>query len=1024
MIPKKLILKGVYSYQEEQTIDFEYLTKAQLFGVFGSVGSGKSTLLEAISFALYGQTERLGKNDDLKYNMMNLKSSALFIELEFENYDGKRYRFTVSGKRNSKNFSDVRTFTRSAYLKQDNEWIPLPNSSAEPILGLSYNNFRRTIIIPQGKFQEFLQLGNTERTRMLKDIFNLSKYEYEFQTKALRTKNNQEKEYLLGKLTNYETVSKDILNIKKKELTALEQLFDTSKKELEALTNQEKEQAKVKELFGSLKLKNQELLKHQEQEQTILAQEKSLVSYEEVNAKFKDKLKRSQELETEKSSLEKELKTSQETRKQLEQQKLELETESKKIEKDLALIPKQELELKDLDLILKIKTKESEKEEKALRIKKGSKKVEETTITLKTEQATLTQLKTTKTELSKKQLKGSFETFSELKNWFTKFSILKKEENKKKNEVKELTSFTIDKKQTFLSSLSISGIEINAKTLQELVQSKEKERTVLETSLANQREKINEYKVRKELDKLAHAVKDGEPCPLCGALEHPEVLNVDSIDNDLKIEVEKLSVIEESIKNKSKELETIRFFENDLKINLTQIAKVEESLKEIELGLKTEQEAFKWKEYSIDEETKVNQDFERFKIQENEIKELISKIEKANERITLATTNKEKYSKAIVEIELAYHSIKTEIETYTKQLSRLKAIDFDNTDTIAKEVISRSQFIKETNSKSEQLAKQTIAVNQQLAVEKERLQSTTKRLAISIELLKKASELINTLLSESKFDSIADVKQILELNLNIEGLKKEITAYKIKLETLKSVIKEKELALKDKSFDLEKYSKLIEQLTSKTTAFKSLEKQKITAEASSLKLEKDLLEKGVLEKDLAKKELRADNIATLITLFKQSGFVNYISSVYLENLCNEANVRFSQLTRQQLKLEIGSKNEFLIRDYLNEGKVRSVKTLSGGQMFQASLSLALALAESIQQQNKANQNFFFLDEGFGSQDKESLQIVFESLKALRKENRVVGVISHVEELQQEISTYLHIINHKDVGSKIDRSWGN
>ena len=104
------------------------------------------------------------------------------------------------------------------------------------------------------------------------------------------------------------------------------------------------------------------------------------------------------------------------------------------------------------------------------------------------------------------------------------------------------------------------------------------------------------------------------------------------------------------------------------------------------------------------------------------------------------------------------------------------------------------------------------------------------------------------------------------------------------------------------------------------------------------------------------------------------------------------------------------------------GKVRSIKTLSGGQTFQAALSMALALADSIQHFTNPSQNFFFLDEGFGSLDKESLEVVFETLKSLRKENRIVGVISHVEEMQQEIDTHLRIINGEENGSRVFESW--
>jgi len=147
-----------------------------------------------------------------------------------------------------------------------------------------------------------------------------------------------------------------------------------------------------------------------------------------------------------------------------------------------------------------------------------------------------------------------------------------------------------------------------------------------------------------------------------------------------------------------------------------------------------------------------------------------------------------------------------------------------------------------------------------------------------------------------------------------------------------------------------------------------------------------------------------------------------VSSVYLHNLCQVANERFQKLTSQQLRLELDGDNNFLVRDFLNEGKTRHIKTLSGGQTFQASLSLALALAENVQAQNKATQNFFFLDEGFGTLDRQSLQVVFETLKTLRKENRIVGIISHVEELQQEIDVFVKIINNSEQGSTINYSW--
>ena len=80
------------------------------------------------------------------------------------------------------------------------------------------------------------------------------------------------------------------------------------------------------------------------------------------------------------------------------------------------------------------------------------------------------------------------------------------------------------------------------------------------------------------------------------------------------------------------------------------------------------------------------------------------------------------------------------------------------------------------------------------------------------------------------------------------------------------------------------------------------------------------------------------------------------------------------------------------------------------------MSLALALAESVQSQAKSDKNFFFIDEGFGTQDPESVNLVFETLMNLQKENRIVGIISHVEELKEKIPISLNVTKDEENGS--------
>ena len=69
-----------------------------------------------------------------------------------------------------------------------------------------------------------------------------------------------------------------------------------------------------------------------------------------------------------------------------------------------------------------------------------------------------------------------------------------------------------------------------------------------------------------------------------------------------------------------------------------------------------------------------------------------------------------------------------------------------------------------------------------------------------------------------------------------------------------------------------------------------------------------------------------------------------------------------------------------------------------------------------------DKNFFFIDEGFGTQDPESVAVVFETLQSLYKENRVVGIISHVAELQERIPRSINVIKHEEKGSEIFENW--
>jgi putative exonuclease sbcC len=266
--------------------------------------------------------------------------------------------------------------------------------------------------------------------------------------------------------------------------------------------------------------------------------------------------------------------------------------------------------------------------------------------------------------------------------------------------------------------------------------------------------------------------------------------------------------------------------------------------------------------------------------------------------------------------------------------------------------------------------------------------------------------------------SLEEVTQILSSPIAIEENRKKIQDFKIRYEVLQEQIQDLESKFVHVSFDPKAFAEIEKQYTLKGQEVKALHEQCIRIASELERITKALVHKKELLKSVTQLRTRNEHIKLLENIFRGQGFVQYISSIYLQQLCQHANVRFQRMTRGQLQLQLGENNEFEVIDFLNEGKSRSVKTLSGGQAFQVSLSLALALAESVQSKAKADKNFFFIDEGFGTQDSESINIVFETITGLLKDNRIVGIISHVEELKERIPLSLTITKDNERGSII------
>jgi exonuclease SbcC len=139
---------------------------------------------------------------------------------------------------------------------------------------------------------------------------------------------------------------------------------------------------------------------------------------------------------------------------------------------------------------------------------------------------------------------------------------------------------------------------------------------------------------------------------------------------------------------------------------------------------------------------------------------------------------------------------------------------------------------------------------------------------------------------------------------------------------------------------------------------------------------------------------------------KDNSFIDYIAEERLRYVAANASVILGEMTNHRYVLELDAEGGFIVRDQSNGGAHRMVTSLSGGETFLTSLSLALALSEQIQLKGQSPLEFFFLDEGFGTLDYDLLDTVIDSLERLSKKERVIGLISHVPELRSRISRRL------------------
>ncbi|HAT4258877.1 TPA: AAA family ATPase [Clostridium perfringens] len=811
MKPIKLEVKGLNSFIDKQVVEFDKLTERGLFGIFGPTGSGKSTILDGITLALYGDIARKSSN------YINTNCDGVYVSYEFQitGNEVKRYRVDREFKRDNKsggirNKSSKIIDITGGVENVLEEKAKAVTSKCEEIIGLKLDDFMRTVVLPQGKFSEFLKLEGKERRNMLERLFNLRKYGDDLSSKlSFEIRKEKDKMNVLeGQLKGYEGISEEALKAKEEEIKEIN-LSIKSKEEL--LNKIKKEFEEAEKVWNTQK----ELYDKRIEEESLVSRSEEIKSFKErveISNKADKVIVFINNLEEILKEINKEDLKFNELNKKLEElinlreeNKLKFEEVSKKKEEklpDLRLKKEKLLESqKERDILFEIKADGVKLKEACKKIFEDRSKCDTKLNSIEENEKRLNEELKAKEERKeelfvheefKNKINSGLFILSSYEGLDKQFNEIKSEEVELKKYIKNLTEDkeksekdlkvkieslgkTRDKLESLLKETpgdSNSILEKQIKlgeyrekinkykeiknSLEESLKSKnnfeeklkalENQKLLLEKEVRELKEYINKVKVEELAHKLRENLVDGECCPVCGSTHH-ELNKVEKIN--LEESNEKTTLLE-SKEEKLKEL-------------ILEFSKIEATLE-------YENKKIEELNISIEEVGEVNE--ERLKSLEEEFNTLKDKIEEFN---------------------LKKENLEKDLEKLKEEKNNLENI-FNKAEVILCEKIVRE---KEIASKIKELDKELKLKNSELNSIKNELKIEDIKLENELilkkekekNLLEKEIRILRTQLEES--NKIKD-----ELREKRDALKEDYLSQKSLLDGKVEVYREKERMIK------------------------------------------------------------------------------------------------------------------------------------------------------------------------------------------------------------------------------------
>ncbi|SCZ04703.1 MULTISPECIES: SMC family ATPase [unclassified Lysinibacillus] len=1011
MKPLKLTITAFGPYKDTEIIDFQELGEHRLFAISGKTGAGKTTIFDAICYALYGS----GSGEDRQDTALLRSGFAhddiyTAVELMFEMH-GRVYQIirqpghmkeknkTITGKKIE--LAEVKEGKLDYSIVEKQQTLEVDKKLQE-IIGLTKDQFSQIVMLPQGEFRKLLTSDSTNKEVILRKIFKTDRFGV--MTKKLDAKRKeaesdlqrakQLKEHLLGQIdgvlpqrssslfTLIADKTENLHQLKQAldeefiyytkciedEQLQYEEAYSLHQKEQEyyrlakTLNEQFDEQANRQQRLQML-LQEQDVYRAKEQEIVLAEQAERLVLLEQQCIDLRA------ELNVKEQAFQQAQVNHQQTEEQLQRAQEKYRVEEAK-EPERQQILQQELQL--LASLPKFEAYENNVQQLQIAeqyVETAKMAVVDNLTLLEKEQEQLQQFSQTM-EGYEKQVEP-YESYLEQLPKLREQVALVKQAEKYKSAVE-------------LAQQDVASSDIHYQ---------ESKKALL---LLQQRWLTSQASI------LAEQLKEGEPCPVCGSMTHE------------KTHKEQLEVIElaqvETLRVKASSDERM-YLEKAALLSSTQQL-LQDTYQQLEAQhIKQEDQA-----QLIATLHKTEQEIASLKVVHHQLVDIRLKLKHQRDRIEQLRNKQMELEQYLAE--------------HMKEWTRLQAVVEEQLKQMPANLPTLQQLKQQLTDVSKQkmdLQKTWQESQENLHVVKE----ATSNAKLTVEIAKQSFEELQLKMNEKRqqfsasmqeigFDSYEEYAAAKRSAIQLEALRKVCSDYALQVHTLKIQITEGAMYLQGKEKqDLVMMKAKVEQLrTAYEEAFKRLQQMNGFAQACQGFIKK--VEETARELQLLEQE--AGRVKELYGLLngqnsKKLSFERYIQINYLDQITDAANIRLYHLSNGQFelrrsdRLEKHAKQSGLGLDVYDAytDQLRDVKTLSGGEKFNASLSLALGMADVIQSfQGNIHIETMFIDEGFGSLDEESLNKAIDTLIALQDSGRMIGVISHVPELKSAMPAVLHV----------------